>query len=58
MYARVPFIVDDDEWISHDNPASILEKVSHNYVYNYQRKLRRYKRGIQNRQIEERQTIQ
>jgi len=47
MYGRVPYIVDDDEWISHDNPASILEKVSRNSS----RKLRRYQRGIQNPQI-------
>ncbi|XP_063447727.1 putative chitinase 1 [Mytilus trossulus] len=26
MYARVPFVVHEDEWISYDNPASVQEK--------------------------------
>lgn len=27
MYARVPFVVHEDEWISYDNPSSVQEKV-------------------------------
>lgn len=34
MYARVPFVVHEDEWISYDNPSSVQEKVifSRNHI--------------------------